>query len=80
MSTRRIIDITAPITADLPNWESDEGLGPEHRQLMMAISKGDIANVSALNEYGCHTGTHGEYALLGLIAASRSHLSIYHSH
>ncbi|MDP9370274.1 MAG: cyclase family protein [Chloroflexota bacterium] len=52
--TSRVIDISVPLSPDLPVWPGD----PEVRvEPMMRIAAGDVANVSGLT-LSSHTGTH----------------------
>jgi hypothetical protein len=55
--TSSIIDITIPIAPGLPVWESDAGLPPTHRELDLAIKRGDPINHSHI-KLSVHTGTH----------------------
>ena len=52
-----IVDITATISASLPTWLSDTGLGEGHRTEPWSMLNGDDANASELT-FSAHTGTH----------------------
>ena len=52
-----IVDITATISASLPTWLSDTGLGEGHRTETWSMLNGDDANASELT-FSAHTGTH----------------------
>src|SRR5947207_15715377 len=49
-----IYDVTVPVSNDLPTWPGDPAVEISDWR---SLSKGDGANVSALN-CGVHTGTH----------------------
>ncbi|HJP95728.1 MAG TPA: cyclase family protein [Pyrinomonadaceae bacterium] len=49
-----IYDVTVPVSNELPTWPGDPGVEIGDWR---SLSKGDGANVSALN-FGAHTGTH----------------------
>ncbi|XP_022148849.1 uncharacterized protein LOC111017408 [Momordica charantia] len=52
----RIIDISHRVTADMPSWESDEGLG-QFLSLPKSMKNGSLANNSEI-KLPAHTGTH----------------------
>ena len=51
---QKIIDISVPVSKDIPVWEGDPAVKISSAA---SIGNGDIANVSFLN-MGAHTGTH----------------------
>jgi hypothetical protein len=55
-NTRRVIDISVTIHADLPVWDKSDGLGA-HRELVERQDQGGVAFVSKLTMV-VHTGTH----------------------
>lgn len=61
------IDISVPLHPDLPVWTGSHGI---HISKLMAISKGDVANVSRL-DMDIHSGTHID-APLHFLAAGKT--------
>ena len=54
---RRVIDITHALRADMPSWESEQGLG-KLTGLVQSMADGDVCNVSELKLEAVHSGTH----------------------
>ena len=54
LASVRIHDLSLPLSERLPHWPGDP---PFHRELAVALSRGEVANVSRLN-FGAHTGNH----------------------